>query len=369
MKHRRPVGVVDAEAEASRPAHVRTLPDCVLGVDVDRLITVATAEDVADRRARLVDYLWKGEGLPTRVPDRERGVELADLDALDHAGVDRATVVMRHGLTTTSYVAHPRRPVPGRFGCFLAGHGDGRQPRYHRPQLAVMRTLLDHGYQVAGLDMPLQGWNSPHLDDPDDGAPPPADPRSHEVLARYDRPDFSAATYFVEPLVALLNQAEREAPLESVVTVGFSGGSWTTVLHAAIDPRVTLSIQVAGSWPFYLRPYPAEHPNYGDWEQRRESLPGLYDIAGYLDLYVLGAAGEGRQQLQVLNRFDPSCFPGVGYRSYAQPVRDRAALLGGGWDVVDDPTHGLHQVSPFAVEVLAAELDALHPHPQPKEHP
>src|SRR5690625_5698676 len=34
------------------------------------------------------------------------------------------------------------------------------------------------------------------------------------------------------------------------------------------------------------------HPNFGDWEQRRESLPELYDIAGYLDLYSSGRRSE-----------------------------------------------------------------------------
>ncbi|HIZ34309.1 MAG TPA: hypothetical protein H9815_00915, partial [Candidatus Ruania gallistercoris] len=233
----------------------------------------------------------------------------------------------------------------------------GRKPVYHLPQLAVMRTLLDRGYRVAAVDMPLQGWNSTTMDPPPGGGPPPGDPASHERFAGYERDDFCAATYFLDPVLTLVNYAEQLGPLTEVVTVGFSGGAWTTVLHAAIDPRVTVSVQIAGTWPFYLRPTPAEHPNFGDWEQRRESLPGLYDIAGYLDLYLLGVAGSGRRQLQVLNRFDPSCFPGVGYRSYAQPVRDRARLLGGDWEVLDDATHATHQISPYAVDLVAYELD------------
>ncbi|WP_157974079.1 hypothetical protein [Desertihabitans aurantiacus] len=357
---RRPLPVVDTEVEARLGEGWRTLPPEVVGVDVDRLITLRSPEDVAERRERLVQHLWKGAGLPTRRPELTRDVELADLEPLDAAGTDRLTLTMRHGVTATVYRVHPRHPVPGRFACFLAGHGNGRQPKYHQPQLQVMQTLLDRGYVVAGVDMPLQGWNAPFLEAPDGSR---VEARSHEVFDGYETAGFSAATFFIEPVVALLNQAADEAPLSSVVTVGFSGGAWTTVLHAAVDPRVTLSVQVAGTWPFYLRPHPASHPNFGDWEQRRESMPELYAIAGYLDLYVLGAVGPGRRQLQVINRFDPSCFQGVGHRSYAQPVRDRAAALGGDWEVVDDPTHGLHQVSPYTVSLLAHELDQLHPAP------
>jgi pimeloyl-ACP methyl ester carboxylesterase len=355
----RPRAVVDEAVQAQRGEAWRTLPAEVVGVDVDRLITDRTHADVVDRRDRLIEFLWKGSGLPTCSPEIEPAGAMADLDPLEHGRIERATLRMRNGLTATSYLVHPHHPVPGRFGCFLAGHGNGRAPRYHQPQLAVMRTMLEHGYLVAAVDMPLQGWNSPDIDPPDDGGVPPADPRSHELFSRYERADFSAATYFLDPVVALVNHASASAPLTDVVTFGFSGGAWTTVLHAAVDPRVTRSIQVAGTWPFFLRPHPAHHPNFGDWEQRRESLPGLYDIAGYLDLYVLGSVGAGRRQLQVLNRFDPSCFPGVGSRSYAQPVRDAAAALDGEWDVVEDPSHGEHQVSPYAVALLAHELERL----------
>ena len=74
----------------------------------------------------------------------------------------------------------------------------------------------------------------------------------------------------------------------------------------------------------------------GDIEQ---FLPQLYrDIAGYPDLYVLGAYGKGRKQIQILNRKDDCCFgqkqhdPARNYDAdihvIEQSVKDRLSLLG-----------------------------------------
>src|SRR5262249_22462717 len=48
-------------------------------------------------------------------------------------------------------------------------------------------------------------------------------------------------------------------------------------------------------------------------------------IAGYPDLYVLGALGAGRRQIQVLNRKDNCCF--------GESVNEYDATAHGPWDV------------------------------------
>ena len=360
MTGSRPTARVNREVAAQRSEEIRTMPPQVLGVDVDSLITVRSGADVADRRRRLIDHVWKGSGLPEGLPQVERGVGCAELSGLTADRVDRLVRPLPHRGTATSYLVHPVRPRPGRLAIYLSGHGDPRSPRYHQPQLAVMRELLDRGYRVGSVDMPFFGWNR---ESTSTGAsePPAGWPEHHEVLAEVESADFSAARLFVEPAVTMINQVAAAEALTEVVLIGFSGGAWTATLLAAIDERVSHSFPVAGSSPFYLRPYPVSKPNFGDWEQRRESQPGLYEIAGYLDLYVLGGAGAGRRQVQILNRFDPVCFPGVGHRSYAQPLADRAAILGGSFAVVDDPTHGEHQVSPYAIAIIGWQLDRTNP--------
>jgi hypothetical protein len=96
----------------------------------------------------------------------------------------------------------------------------------------------------------------------------------------------------------------------------------------------------------------------GDWEQRKHTLPDFYGIAGYLDMYVMAATGPRRRQLQILNRFDPCCFSGVGHRGYAPAVSHRAKVIGNGcWDLLEDATHDQHTISPYALSVILHDLN------------
>jgi hypothetical protein len=71
----------------------------------------------------------------------------------------------------------------------------------------------------------------------------------------------------------------------------------------------------------------------------------------------MAAAEPHRRQMQVLNRFDPCCFSGVGHRSYAAAVADRVRVVGGGrWEVLEDATHDQHAISPYALSVILHDL-------------
>lgn len=83
--------------------------------------------------------------------------------------------------------------------------------------------------------------------------------------------------------------------------MGLSGGGWTAVVYAAIDPTIQVTISISGSIPLYLR----SGGSTGDSEQ---TIQSFYSIAGYPELYVLGSLGPNRRQIQVLNRRDNCCF-------------------------------------------------------------
>jgi hypothetical protein len=176
----------------------------------------------------------------------------------------------------------------------------------------------------------------------------------------------SPMKFFLEPVAVCLNYAfSKDRRLKHAAMIGLSGGGWTTTLYSAIDPRIDLSIPVAGSIPLYLR----SGGSVGDLEQ---SIESFYKIAGYPDLYLLGALGTGRRQIQVLNLKDDCCFgraqhdaarAGLSYeeavREYEQRVS--AGLKGAGpgkFEVQIDTEAPGHMISPYTVDrIIASALD------------
>jgi hypothetical protein len=344
----RPLAPVNREVAARHGVEYRTMPQAAVGVDVESLITVHSAAEVAARRARLTAYVWKGAGLPTRLPRVQAGVSVPLLTALPHLHrVDELSVPLAYGMSSRVFHVLPRPPGNGRLAVYHNGHGEPAGA-----MLATVGALLQRGYSVLIHAMPYMHWN----------ASSPGGGTSHDEFARRESARFSALTFFLDPVAVALNHALTVHRPTSVQMVGLSGGGWTTTVYAAIDPRVTRSYPVAGSLPFYLRgAAPNVASSTGDWEQRRDTLPGFYGVDGYLDLYVMAATGPGRRQLQILNRFDPCCFGGVGHRSYAPAVTQRAGLIGGGgWDLQEDATHGEHTISPYALSVILHDLGTQH---------
>ena len=161
--------------------------------------------------------------------------------------------------------------------------------------------MLEAGYHILALDML---------------------PNPHEPYAALDRP----LEPFLRPVALGLNYALAQQSFRDVTMVGLSGGGWTTVVYAAMDPRIDRSVPVAGSWPKYLRAGQGRS-TAGDFEQQ---LPGLG--LDYLDLYLM--ATDGREQVQVFNSGDPCCFAGDAALGYRQFVAQRAQGMGGRFDVV-----------------------------------
>lgn len=268
-------------------------------------VHVRSLADVERLRARTLDQML-GDRLPEGIPD---GVPAGPMLGAD------ASMKLPNGY-------------------WLDGHGD-KLAIYHagHNQVAVrdaqitIRAMLRAGYDVLALDMP-------------------AGP--HERFAEEQYP----LRPFIAPVAEAINFAVVRKPYREIVMTGLSGGGWTTVVYAALDPRIDRSYPVAGSWPFPLR---RDEASRGDFEQR---LPGL--SVGYLDLYLM-AASDGRQQVQVFNLDDPCCFAGRGSLSYEEPMANRALALGGSFGVVvvANDTHSVQRslarlIFPSAPQRLSA---------------
>lgn len=75
-----------------------------------------------------------------------------------------------------------------------------------------------------------------------------------------------------------------------------------------------------------------------------------------MGLYVLGASGAGRSQVQHFNEFDPCCFAGTGFRTYVPSVTRVVRKVGGGFNAVLDGGSREHSTSPRTARRILAHL-------------
>lgn len=305
------------------------------------LMTIRTAADVDRRRLELVRLIWAKETLPSRLPDAVATAvsdpRFADLAGL--ARIDRLHVRMDFGLDSRVLHFVPKRPN----GTLVLVHDGHAAADALKPLIA---RLVERGYAVAGFTLPLFG----------DNARPAvrAGQLGRIVLDHHDKlrlispPSGLAVQYLLEPVPVVLN---RLAPgYRQVAMVGLSGGGWATTLAAALDPRIASSFPVAGSRP-------PDIALGGAWHDYEQSEAALYTRISWLDLYLLGSAGKGRRQLQILNEFDPCCFAGRAALTYRDAVARRARSLGGRFDLLLDSTHERHEISEWAVGRILAGLE------------
>ncbi len=218
----------------------------------------------------------------------------------------------------------------------------------------AVQALLSEGYGVLVTYMPHYR--------PDD-CPAPGGPDPHVAMFQnLHPPTGSAWQYFFAAVVSGLNYVQNHHAYSGFDMVGLSGGGWTTVVYAAVDPRIKTSVQVAGSEPMEF---------WNDQSDNSEQTsPALYNVAAYRDLYALGGAGSGRRQVQVLNRNDSCCFtPGwlgtapatwqPNVRAYERELRVGLGAMGddGVFRQEIDDAAVQHQISRNALaNVVLAEL-------------
>jgi len=318
-----------------------------------RAITVTSSAKVESTRAALIQYIWgtSWETVTAKQPrlidrhykpqtDDSLPASISNLESIDRLDVGGLAA-------STAFVLYPARPNLHKAVILHQGHACDLLDRGAHPvhlEFAI-RKLVGAGYTVAAMRMPL--YQSPaHC-----GAS-----RAHDKLFDLHPRTGSPVQYFMEPIARTVNYLVAHHPdVQEIDMVGLSGGGWSTTLYAAIDPRIVKSIPVAGTLPLYLRGTQYNH----DLEQY---VASLYRVAGYQDLYALGAAGNGRLQLQILNRYDDCCFGEkqhtVGQppyteaiRNYERDVRNALHQIGTGAFVLHlDQSAHYHQISTEAIE-------------------
>jgi hypothetical protein len=331
-------------------------------------VTISSGADVANRRQKLIDFIWGTSGFPTAaLPtsiDKNVASPVSGLANLER--VDTLHITMDAGQVGIAHHFIPLTRKTNRLVILQQGHActlnDSTAPAdVGYGMQRTINSLLSDGYSVLALYMP-------HINDqlPNDCAQ-----ISHDQMFQTIHTTGSVMKFFLEPIAVSLNYLQTRATADQFPAysdfslAGLSGGGWTTVVYAAIDPRITLSVPVAGSLPLYLR-FPASE---GDTEQ---NLAAFYRLAGYEDLHLMGAYGVGRRQVQILDRQDSCCFgeqfhradlTGMSYdqatRSYEWRVRNRLRLLGlGSFRLEIDEAAPEHMISWSGIaNVILAELN------------
>jgi hypothetical protein len=330
----------------------------------DHAITIHSTREVEERRRALIDYLWGKEGFPRKLQPALVLTNVASpVKNLSHlARVDELRIDLFPGCQGLAYHFIPQRPnaelVVLHHGHACTLDDDSSPEDVGNGLQRTIAGLLHEGYSVLGVFMPHQR---------------PGDcTGNHEAMFKKALTNGSPIKYFLEPVAASLNylkthdQSDRFPKYRAFHMAGLSGGGWTTTIYAAIDPTIRCSFPVAGSIPLYLR----AGGSVGDREQFE---PGFYRLAGYPDLYVLGAAGPDRKQVQILVRRDDCCFgqsqhdmkaAGMEYaeamRQYEQSVQSALKSVGpGSFRLEIDETAPGHMISHHTVEaVILAELRA-----------
>lgn len=283
----------------------------------DRAVTLHSAREITARRRALIQFIWGDTGFPKhRLPDVVQTNIASPVRQLNHlARVDEFRMNLAPGLQGLAYHFIPRNPnrelvvVHHGHACTLDDDPSPEDKGYGLQR--TIAALLREGYGVLGVFMP-------HMR--------PGDCKGgHEAMFQMQTTG-SPMKFFLEPTAIGLNEVKHRSRADSFPSyrrfhmTGLSGGGWTTTIYAAIDPTIQCSFPVAGTIPLYLR----TRGSVGDREQFDTAF---YSLAGYPDLYILGAHGKGRKQVQILVRRDDCCFgeaqhdPETTRMTYAESLR------------------------------------------------
>ncbi|WP_371504429.1 hypothetical protein [Nitrosopumilus adriaticus] len=323
-----------------------TIDPLYLQTDVESITKIYQKNDIYEIRNNLKEFIWREnsfsyERLPSKIENNFVNEKFYDFSNLQK--IDKLTVNMENGISSSSYLLVPNDPN-NELVIYHAGHeGDFLHGK------KTINSFLKNNYSVLAFSMPLFGNNNnPIIDHPRFGK---IKMTNHDSFYFLDSENFSSIKYFVEPILTSLNYSIDSYGFISVYMIGISGGAWTTTLYAAIDDRITKSFPVAGPLPIFLR---ADNENLGHYEHIN---PELYETANYLELYILGSHGANREQVKIINKYDSCCHYGISYQIFEDKiVKILDKLDSGSFEVYLDDTHMGHKISDTSLNLILQNI-------------
>lgn len=324
------------------------------------LPTIASPADILTRRTILINQLWGTSILPTTSPTVTTGVS-NPFPSYNVARVDQYVASMSNGQSNTSNLYIASSPNNGRLVIINPGHQNTCDwtafASGYRIQ-PVLQALLGAGYSVFAMNMPGCGSVSAHL----------------ALFSSYGN---TAMSYFLEPAVRAMNYWDANHMFSRYDMTGLSGGGWTTTILAGLDPRIKISIPVAGSWPGFNMGQTGVESEGGCLNCSEQSWFNFYMVAGYIDFYIMGSYGPNRRQFQILNYSDDCCFGNSEYisdngpsfydpnylalmRNYQAAVkRLEPKVMPANYDGMIDFIADQHQISTNAQQVILSILASV----------
>ena len=175
-----------------------------LKFDVASIIDIHSAEDVAEKRKAVVDYLWGGAGFPFEKLPNTITKDIVDTNFVSLKNlkqIDKITVDMEYDLNSIIYHFVPEKSN-GSAAIYHQGHG-GKFVLGKR----TINAFLEKGYAVFALSMPLKGMNT---------KPVIAFERtgnmiihSHNLMEYLEPKTGHPIKYFMEPVGAIVNYSQQ----------------------------------------------------------------------------------------------------------------------------------------------------------------
>jgi hypothetical protein len=286
-------------------------------------LSINTSADVTARRSALINRIWGQTSL-----DTTQGVDsdtVLNTNSIDGLPLPAGTTVHRYqiNMPTSGGIPVPGGPAsvqgladfympPGgstRFVILSPGHAC-TYARLPAQGAQTIVDLLNERYAVLATYLPgFTPLDCCHIN-------------HNQLFVGNMRPANGRHpyVYFLDPIRRSLNTIASQAH-QQIDMAGVDGGGWATTVYAALDTRVTASIPVSGTEPFYMRsPQDTEQNNdvaggNDFFSFATRTTPNKLVVTGYKDLYLLGGAGTARKQIQVLNRNDDCCFGAAQFTS------------------------------------------------------
>ena len=367
-------------------APAAALPAELEGYDPSGHIRFATPEEAEARREKLIHYFWP-DGLPANaLPRVTAGIDFPEDLLVERGGkkprkpvnrdlvasVERLDFTLRvpdpkkpetgdWSMTSVGYWLKPKAPAaPARLAIFHTGHQ--RDLGLDPGNAAMVDALLQQGHHVIQLDMPMCGRNNTKtgrtLTHPDGSTlAMGAGTTGHNQLFKKfaGELDGKLFAFFLDPVVQSINLFNKAHEAQDITMIGKSGGGWTAHVVAAVDTRIDLSLPVAGSLPLYARKFSggsmdAEQYYTPLYKEVDTDGDGIADtaagVASWMEIYALGAIGQGRRQIQINIFNDPCCFRTDVFESYDDYLSGLVEKIGKTrWAYHSDTSQDQHLIS------------------------